>query len=73
MAVDDITGGELLTRCLGLYKATDAVAAVIGNLGPGSANLLAGVLTARHEGVSMGRAEEGPLVKLLEAYQGPIP
>jgi|GEM_PF-3337288 hypothetical protein len=53
--------------------AVDEITAVIGNLGPGSANLLAGVLHARHERVSMGRAEEGPLVKLLEAYQGPMP
>jgi len=35
----------------GLYKATGKVAAVLGNPGPGSANLLAGVITARHEGV----------------------
>jgi len=35
----------------GLYKTTGAVAAVIGNPGPGSANLLPGVVTARHEGV----------------------
>jgi acetolactate synthase-1/2/3 large subunit len=37
----------------GLYKTTGQVAAVIGNPGPGSANLLAGVITARHEGVPM--------------------
>jgi acetolactate synthase-1/2/3 large subunit len=37
----------------GLYKSTGGVAAVIGNPGPGSANLLAGVITARHEGVPM--------------------
>jgi acetolactate synthase-1/2/3 large subunit len=37
----------------GLYKTTGQVAAVIGNPGPGSANLLAGVVTARHEGVPM--------------------
>jgi len=91
----DITGGELLARCLanegvrfvfglpcpeldpflasldanglrlvpirheaaavhmaeGLYKTTGQVAAVLGNPGPGSANLLPGVITARHEGV----------------------
>ncbi len=91
----DITGGELLVRCLanegvrfvfglpcpevdpilvsleshgirlvpirheaaavhmaeGLYKTTGQVAAVLGNPGPGSANLLPGVITARHEGV----------------------
>lgn len=35
----------------GLYKTTGEVAAVLGNPGPGSANLLPGVLTARHEGV----------------------
>jgi acetolactate synthase-1/2/3 large subunit len=35
----------------GLYKSTGKVAAVLGNPGPGSANLLPGVLTARHEGV----------------------
>jgi acetolactate synthase I/II/III large subunit len=35
----------------GLYKTTGKVAAVLGNPGPGSANLLAGVITARHEGV----------------------
>src|SRR5664279_148869 len=35
----------------GLYKTTGKVAAVLGNPGPGSANLLPGVLTALHEGV----------------------
>ena len=35
----------------GLYKSSGAVAAVIGNPGPGSANLLPGLITARHEGV----------------------
>lgn len=35
----------------GLYKTTGQVAVVIGNPGPGSANLLPGVITARHEGV----------------------
>src|ERR1017187_2882240 len=35
----------------GLYKTTGKVAAVVGNPGPGSANLLPGVLTAVHEGV----------------------
>jgi acetolactate synthase-1/2/3 large subunit len=34
----------------GLYKTTGRVAAVLGNPGPGSANLLPGVLTALHEG-----------------------
>ncbi len=35
----------------GLYKTTGKAAAVLGNPGPGSANLLPGVLTALHEGV----------------------
>src|SRR5262249_11963630 len=35
----------------GLYKTAGQVAVVIGNPGPGSANLLPGVITARHEGV----------------------
>src|SRR5208283_4604043 len=35
----------------GLYKTTGQVAVVVGNPGPGSANLLPGVITARHEGV----------------------
>jgi acetolactate synthase-1/2/3 large subunit len=35
----------------GLYKTTGRVAAVLGNPGPGSANLLPGVVTALHEGV----------------------
>lgn len=35
----------------GIYKTSGQVAAVIGNPGPGSANLLPGVITARHEGV----------------------
>src|SRR6185369_6521945 len=37
----------------GLYKTTGEVAAVFGNPGPGSANLIAGVITARHEGVPL--------------------
>jgi len=37
----------------GLYKTTGQVAAVLGNPGPGSANLLPGVITARHEGVPL--------------------
>ncbi len=37
----------------GLYETTGQVAAVLGNPGPGSANLLAGVITARHEGVPL--------------------
>ena len=35
----------------GIYKTTGQVAAVLGNPGPGSANLLPGMVTARHEGV----------------------
>ena len=35
----------------GLYKTTGQVAAVLGNPGPGTANLIPGLLTARHEGV----------------------
>ncbi|MCO5314811.1 MAG: thiamine pyrophosphate-binding protein [Solirubrobacterales bacterium] len=35
----------------GLYKTTGRASAVIGNPGPGSANLLPGIFTARHEGV----------------------
>ncbi len=35
----------------GLYKSSGQVAAVLGNPGPGTANLLPGVITARHEGV----------------------
>ncbi len=35
----------------GLYKSTGKVAAVLGNPGPGSANLLPGLITARHEGI----------------------
>lgn len=35
----------------GLYKTTGKVSAVLGNPGPGSANLLPGVITALHEGV----------------------
>ncbi len=35
----------------GLYKTTGKVAAVLGNPGPGSANLVPGVTTALHEGV----------------------
>src|SRR5262245_7855561 len=37
----------------GFYKTTGQVAVVIGNPGPGSANLVGGVITARHEGVPM--------------------
>ncbi len=37
----------------GLYKTTGQVAAVLGNPGPGSANLIPGVITARHEGVPL--------------------
>lgn len=35
----------------GVYKTRGEVSAVLGNPGPGSANLLPGVITARHEGV----------------------
>jgi acetolactate synthase-1/2/3 large subunit len=35
----------------GLYKTTGKVAAVLGNPGPGSANLIPGTVTALHEGV----------------------
>ncbi len=35
----------------GLYKTTGHVAVVLGNPGPGSANLIPGMVTARHEGV----------------------
>jgi acetolactate synthase-1/2/3 large subunit len=35
----------------GLYKTTGQVAVVLGNPGPGTANLVPGLLTARHEGV----------------------
>ncbi len=35
----------------GLYKTTGQVGVVLGNPGPGSANLLPGIVTARHEGV----------------------
>jgi acetolactate synthase-1/2/3 large subunit len=35
----------------GVYKTTGGCAVVLGNPGPGSANLLPGVITARHEGV----------------------
>ncbi len=91
----EITGGELLARCLasegvrfvfglpcpeidpllaalddngmrfvplrheaagvhmaeGVYKTTGQVSVVLGNPGPGSANLIPGVINARHEGV----------------------
>lgn len=35
----------------GYFKTTGQVAVVLGNPGPGSANLLPGMLTAKHEGV----------------------
>jgi acetolactate synthase-1/2/3 large subunit len=35
----------------GVYKTTGAASVALGNPGPGSANLLPGVITARHEGV----------------------
>ena len=37
----------------GLYKTTGQVAIVLGNPGPGSANLIPGLVTARHEGVPL--------------------
>jgi acetolactate synthase-1/2/3 large subunit len=37
----------------GLYKTTGQVAATITNPGPGSANLIPGVINARHEGVPL--------------------
>src|SRR5581483_1689247 len=37
----------------GLYKTTGEAAVAIGNPGPGTANLVAGVVTARHEGVPL--------------------
>ena len=37
----------------GLYKTTGQVAATLTNPGPGSANLLPGVINARHEGVPL--------------------
>ncbi|MEE9281012.1 MAG: thiamine pyrophosphate-binding protein [Myxococcota bacterium] len=93
----EITGGELLARCLrsegvrfvfglpspevdpllaaaeanelrfvpirheaagahmaeGVYKTTGQASAVLGNPGPGSANLIPGLITARHEGVPL--------------------
>ena len=96
---DEITGGELLVRCLaaegvkllfglpcpeiepilaslepnglrfvpvrheaaavhmaeGVYKTTGNVAAVVGNPGPGTANLLPGVVTALAHPVNPGR------------------
>ncbi|HYW03486.1 MAG TPA: thiamine pyrophosphate-binding protein [Gammaproteobacteria bacterium] len=95
--MSEITGGELLARCLaqegvrlvfglpcpeidpflaaldghgmrqvpvrhesagahmaeGLYKTSGDVAVVLGNPGPGSANLIPGVINARHEGVPL--------------------
>lgn len=37
----------------GLYKSTGQVAATVTNPGPGTANLLPGVINARHEGVPL--------------------
>ena len=37
----------------GLYKTTGQAAVALGNPGPGSANLIPGVITARHEGVPL--------------------
>src|SRR5512136_2066969 len=35
----------------GMYKTTGQVAVVLGNPGPGTANMFPGLVTARHEGV----------------------
>lgn len=37
----------------GLYKTTGQVSATVTNPGPGSANLIPGIVTARHEGVPL--------------------
>jgi len=37
----------------GIYKTTGEVSLVLGNPGPGSANLLPGIITARHEGIPL--------------------
>ncbi len=37
----------------GLYKTTGQVAATVTNPGPGTANLIPGVINARHEGVPL--------------------
>ena len=37
----------------GLYKTTGQVSALLGNPGPGSANLLPGVITARQYGLNL--------------------
>lgn len=37
----------------GLYKSTGQVAATVTNPGPGSANLIPGIINARHEGVPL--------------------
>lgn len=46
-------GHKAASVCMacGLHRTNGHVAAVRGNPGRGSANLLAGVVTARHEGV----------------------
>lgn len=48
----------------GLYKTTGQVAVVLGNPGPGSANLVPGMLTARHEGV--------PVLAITSQHRGGI-
>jgi hypothetical protein len=44
----------------GLYKTTGQVAVVLGNPGPGSANLVPGMLTAKHEGVPVLASRGSP-------------
>ena len=48
----------------GLYKTTGQVAAVLGNPGPGSANLIPGMVTALHEGV--------PVIAITSQHRGGI-
>lgn len=48
----------------GLYKTTGQVAVVLGNPGPGTANLVPGLLTARHEGV--------PVLAITSQHRGGI-
>ena len=48
----------------GLYKTTGQVAVVLGNPGPGTANLFPGLVTARHEGV--------PVLAISSQHRGGI-
>ena len=48
----------------GLYKTTGQVALVLGNPGPGAANLLPGMVTARHEGV--------PVLAITSQHRGGV-